>query len=49
MDTINSEYNILKTAGSVLGLKHTKEAIEAIRKSKLIITLSEEKRLIAAR
>lgn len=45
---INPEYNILKTAGSVLGLKHTNKAIEAIRKSKLGITLSEERRLTAA-
>lgn len=48
LNTINPEYNILKTAGSVLGLKHTKEAIETIRKSKLGITLSEERKLIAA-
>lgn len=48
MHTINPEYNILQNAGSVLGLKHTKKAIEAIRKSKLGITLSEERRLTAA-
>lgn len=49
LDTLNPEYNILKTAGSVLGLKHTAKAIEAIRKSKLGVTLSEERRLIVAR
>jgi hypothetical protein len=48
LDKIKPEYNILNTAGSVLGLKHTEEAIEAIRKSKLGIPLSVERRLIAA-
>jgi hypothetical protein len=48
LDTIKPEYNLSKTAGSVLGLKHTEEAIEAIRKSKLGIPVSEERKLIAA-
>lgn len=47
MHTIKPEYNISNTAGSVLGLKHTKKAIENIRKSKLGIPLTEERRFIA--
>lgn len=40
--------SIIKTSGSVLGLKHTKKATEGIRKSKLGINFSKERRLIAA-
>lgn len=31
LDTLNPEYNILKTAGSRLGAKHTKEALAKIK------------------
>lgn len=48
LDTIKPKYNILNTAGSVLGLKHTEEDIQAIRKSKLGITFSVERKWIAA-
>ena len=35
IDLLNPEYNILKIAGSAIGYKHTKEAIEKIRKAGL--------------
>jgi group I intron endonuclease len=35
LDLLNPEYNILKTAGSPLGLKHTKEALAKMRGRKL--------------
>lgn len=33
IDLLNPEYNILKTAGSLLGFKHSKESIEKISDS----------------
>jgi group I intron endonuclease len=35
MDHLNPEYNILKIAGSSTGYKHSREAIEKIRNSRL--------------
>ena len=35
LDLLKLEYNILKTAGSLLGFKHNKDTIEIIRNSKL--------------
>ena len=42
MDTLKPEYNIMKQAGSVLGLKHTKDTIKSIRLSWLGLVVKRQ-------
>ena len=42
LSLLEGKYNIMKFAGSVLGLKHTKASIERIRKLQLARTHTEE-------
>jgi group I intron endonuclease len=44
LDKLNPEYNILKTAGSSLGYKHSKEAIEKIKAAGVGRIFTEEAR-----
>jgi len=45
LDRLNPEYNVLKTAGSLLGFKHSKDTIERMRTSKLGRNRSEADKL----
>lgn len=45
MDNLNPEYNIVKTAGSTLGYKHTEESLEKMRKFVLSVEALAKKRL----
>ena len=44
MDNLNPQYNIVETAGSTLGYKHTQKSLEKMRN----LVLSDEVRKIKA-
>jgi NUMOD1 domain len=48
LDSLKPEYNVLKTAGSLLGFKHNNNTIEILRNSKLGFKRSETAKLAIA-